>query len=65
MNEEECTCLECGGRTVEFRGSGLDMQYRICSRFPGPSHLSEEDVRKRIADVRVAVLRAIRSARGA
>ena len=51
----DARCPECGGRTVEFRGRGLDMNYRICSRYTEPGHKSEADIRKAIADVRHAV----------
>lgn len=26
-------CLECGGRGIEFRGTGLNLQYKICSAY--------------------------------
>lgn len=48
-------CPECAGRTVEFRGAGLNMQHRICSRWEEPGHKSWEEVQKEVAVVRDAV----------
>lgn len=42
-------CPNCDGRTVEFRGSGDDAQFRICSRWREPGHLSREEIEERIA----------------
>lgn len=33
-------CPECNGATIEFRGSGLDLQRKVCSRWQEPGHLS-------------------------
>lgn len=32
MAEDPC-CEECGGAGIEFRGTGLEMQYKICSAY--------------------------------
>ena len=45
-------CPECGGRTVEFSGHGLDTQYKICSRWKEPGHKTEEEVKRILANVR-------------
>lgn len=45
-------CQECGGATVEFRFSGKDTQYKVCSRFAEPGHLTREQISRRISDVR-------------
>lgn len=42
------SCPECGNRTIEFKGLGLDTQYKICSRYETPGHLSSDEIRKRI-----------------
>jgi hypothetical protein len=52
---EEKKCPECKGATVEFRGSGCDTQYRICSRYAEPGHLSAEEIRREIAYWRSAL----------
>lgn len=54
-NLTSATCSECSGDTVQFRGSGLSMQYRICSRYKEPGHISEEEIKTRIAERRCAV----------
>ena len=48
-------CPECDGRTVMFRGRGLDMQYMICVWYTEPGHLSEKEIKDRIAMVRHTV----------
>ena len=50
---DEVKCPECNGNTVEFRGRGLDMQYRICSRCMEPGHKSSKDVESLIAAQRM------------
>ena len=42
-------CFECDGRTIEFRGSGSIMEYRLCSRYREPGHLSATEIGERIA----------------
>jgi len=54
-DEIDGTCPECGGRTIEFRGHGTSMQYRVCSRYTEPGHKSLEEVRREIVVVRTAV----------
>ncbi len=49
---EHWTCSECGGATVEFKGSGHDMQYRVCTRNQVPGHLSEAECDEKIQAVR-------------
>ena len=49
-------CQECGGRTVEFCGTGKDTQQRICSQWQEPGHLSEEEVKAKIQGVRNALM---------
>jgi hypothetical protein len=41
-------CPECRGLTIEFRGTGKNVQYRICTRWEEPGHLSEEEVKKKL-----------------
>lgn len=45
-------CTECGGASVEFRGSGKDTQYKVCSRYAEPGHLTKGQISARIRDVR-------------
>jgi hypothetical protein len=43
------TCPECKGVTVQFTGTGLNTQYRICRRYEESGHLSKEAINERIA----------------
>ena len=49
-------CAECGGRTIEFKGTGSDTQYKICSRYKEPGHLRWDEVQARYRE-RAKVLR--------
>ena len=51
-NDSTITCLECHGKTVLFKGRGLDMRYKICSRWKEPGHKSEDKVKQEITDLR-------------
>jgi hypothetical protein len=46
-------CQECFGKTVLFKGSGLDSQYYICSRVDTPGHLSMMAVNQIVAEWRI------------
>lgn len=46
------TCPECGGATVQFRGQGRDLAYRVCSRWLERGHLDEHTVRQKIREER-------------
>jgi len=48
-------CAECGGATVMFSRSGLQTQYRICTRYQEPGHISKAEVEERVAQVRKAL----------
>lgn len=45
---EELKCPECGGATVMFRGKGLDREYKVCSQWEQPGHLTLEEIRAKI-----------------
>ena len=47
-------CPDCGGTSVQFRGSGSNMQFRICPRYREAGHLSEQEIRDVIAEHRMA-----------
>ena len=49
---KELACPECGGRTIELRGKGVDTQYKICSLWKEPGHRPEEEVKRILARVR-------------
>ncbi len=51
-NDRHPICPQCNGTTVMLRGSGLDMQYQICPAWNDPGHLSEPEIKQRIADIR-------------
>ncbi len=46
--QEEMNCLECNGQTVMFQGTGMDIQYKICSRYEREGHLTEGEITTRI-----------------
>jgi hypothetical protein len=52
-------CPECRGAGIEFRGQGLDMQYKICSAYKASDapndHPTMADVKARIRQVITAV----------
>ena len=54
MSTDDSTilCSECHGETVSFKGRGLDMQYKICSRWKEPGHKSEDEVKQEISSLR-------------
>lgn len=52
-SDEECD--ECGGHTVQFRGRGLDMQYRICTHVGEPGHKTMEQCRQEVVRMRLEV----------
>jgi hypothetical protein len=58
-DEKDATCPECKSVGIEFRGKGLDMQYKICSAYRGnnepPGHPPMAVVKDKIRDVLVAV----------
>lgn len=46
-------CPECDGATVQFRGNTVDSsEYRICTRYRESGHLSEDEIKGRIAGER-------------
>lgn len=45
---EEQRCPDCQGRTIEFKGKGLESQYRICPRWTEPGHLTSQEVQARL-----------------
>jgi ssDNA-binding Zn-finger/Zn-ribbon topoisomerase 1 len=45
---EEQKCPECLGATVLFKGQGLDRQYKVCSQWEKPGHLTLEEIRAKI-----------------
>ena len=47
-------CSECGGRTIEFKGYGLDEHFKICSRYKEAGHKTIEEVKRELADRRRA-----------
>ena len=48
-------CAECNGLTIEFRGKDLDQEYKICSRYLEPGHLSKEQLSQRFRANLIAV----------
>lgn len=47
-------CPECHGLTVQFKGKGLDLQYRICSRYQEAGHLNGREINNAILQRRQA-----------
>lgn len=48
-------CPECGGVTIEFRGLGLDTQYRVCPRWKEPGHKTESECKAELRERRGAI----------
>lgn len=46
------TCPDCDGKTVEFRGAGLETEFKVCGRWKEPGHLARHEINERIAAVR-------------
>ena len=51
-------CSECDGETVQFRGAGRELQYRICSRVEQAGHLNQEQIAQLITARRKAEARS-------
>lgn len=49
---KETKCAECNGETIEFRGSGMDLQYRICNKVGTDGHLTMQQAQEKLADKR-------------
>lgn len=49
-NMSTAVCAECNNETIQFRGSGKNMQHRLCTRWKETGHLSEEQVRARLRE---------------
>ena len=60
--QRDNACPECGGRTVDFRGRGLNLEAKVCSRWTEPGHLSETEWREKL---RQAIHAALPSGRWA
>ena len=39
-------CPECFGKTINFKGPGLDSEYRVCPRYQEPGHLNAAEIRE-------------------
>jgi hypothetical protein len=55
QRDDKATCAECGGETIAFKGIGLNAQYWICPQYAEPGHLSEDEVKVRLAEFRTTV----------
>lgn len=53
MLDEYETCPECHGKTILFTGRGEYIQYRVCSKYKEEGHLTEEEIQRKIHDVRM------------
>ena len=53
-DEVEDDCPVCKGRGVEFRGSGVDTEYRVCERWEEPGHPSKDELLALIRAKRIA-----------
>ncbi len=38
-------CPRCGGQTIQFRGLGLDTEYKLCPNYLEPGHKTIEECR--------------------
>lgn len=54
-NEHQSSpCPECNGSAVEFRGTGSDLEYKVCSRYREPGHIDLAEIRAKIAEQRMS-----------
>ena len=51
----EAKCSECSGLTIQYQGKGLDSQYRVCSQWQVPGHLTEEEIGQALGQFRRAI----------
>lgn len=49
-------CKECNSETVQFKGKGRSLQYRICPRWDLPGHHTRDEVARLIQERRSAEL---------
>ena len=54
--EASPACPECAGRTITFRGKGLETEWKICPRCQEPGHKTlaecQAEIRKLQRDIR-------------
>lgn len=56
VEEKPEPCPKCGGRTVEFTGTGKITQYRICPWRDKPGHKTKDEVAQEITCVRQSIV---------
>lgn len=54
VEEEMEPCKECNGETIQFRGTGLNLQFRICTKVGTEGHLTMQQAQEKLADRRFA-----------
>lgn len=50
-------CEKCNSETVQFKGKGRNLQYRICEDWDKPGHHTRDEVARRIQERRNQELR--------
>ena len=45
---EPTPCHECGNKTIEWKGRGMATEYKICSLWREPGHMSSEEINQEI-----------------
>lgn len=48
-------CQECSGKTIFFSGTGLNMQYMICSQWEVEGHKTAEEIKHELANLRKSI----------
>lgn len=51
MKTADEPCPECGGKGIEFRGSGKNLQHKTCSRWREPGHPTEAEIRAKLSEM--------------
>lgn len=53
MSNDKPTCPECFDfGTIMLRGTGRDTQFMVCPLWREPGHLSEAEIRAKLAQIR-------------
>lgn len=52
IQKEKPKCDECNGETINFRGSGSDLQFKICTKVGTEEHLTMQQAQEKLADER-------------
>lgn len=49
-SEHTTGCPECKGVTLEIKGKGSGSQYKLCTRWKDPGHLSKDKIQEKYSN---------------